>query len=327
MGTKTLGDLPVAASVANADISHVFQGSVSKSITMNLLAEFVSRNSDWADVISTVIADVDYAAADLEQDHKLFVNPTAGDITLGLFNGSTRDGAMVLIQVVGVGNSVYVEAVTTGVTSHTLLAGDTMMLIWDDTNSEWLVLSNISAFMKTLLNDVNALEARATLGVSPPGVISPYAGSSAPSGYLLCDGAEVSRTTYADLFAVISTTFGVGDGSTTFNLPDMRGIFPRGAGTNGTLGSVGGSVGDYQDFAIENITGNFTAKATSIGGDIVAGDSSLFAGSADTVSTFSVTHNVASESRTKITFNASTVVKTDDETRPANLSLNYIIKI
>ena len=65
------------------------------------------------------------------------------------------------------------------------------------------------------------------------GVIQMYAGSTAPSGWLICDGSAVSRTTYATLFAVIGTTYGTGDGSTTFNLPDLRGRFPLGVG-NGT---------------------------------------------------------------------------------------------
>lgn len=55
------------------------------------------------------------------------------------------------------------------------------------------------------------------------GTVLPFAGSVAPTGWLLCYGQAVSRTTYAPLFAVIGTTFGVGDGSTTFNLPDLRG--------------------------------------------------------------------------------------------------------
>jgi hypothetical protein len=57
----------------------------------------------------------------------------------------------------------------------------------------------------------------------PAGAVMSYAGSSAPTGWLLCNGAAVSRTTYADLFTAISTTFGTGDGSTTFNLPDCTG--------------------------------------------------------------------------------------------------------
>jgi microcystin-dependent protein len=65
----------------------------------------------------------------------------------------------------------------------------------------------------------------------PSGSITAFAGSSAPSGWLLCDGSAVSRATYAALFAAIDTTFGAGDGSTTFNLPDARGKNPVGAGS------------------------------------------------------------------------------------------------
>lgn len=64
---------------------------------------------------------------------------------------------------------------------------------------------------------------------SPAGVIMSFAGATAPAGFLICDGSAVSRTTYADLFAVIGTTYGAGNGSTTFNLPDLRGEFIRGA--------------------------------------------------------------------------------------------------
>ena len=62
------------------------------------------------------------------------------------------------------------------------------------------------------------------------GEIKMYGGASAPTGWLLCDGSAVSRTTYAPLFAVIGTTYGIGDNSTTFNLPDGRGKVPVGAG-------------------------------------------------------------------------------------------------
>lgn len=57
----------------------------------------------------------------------------------------------------------------------------------------------------------------------PLGVVLPYAGSSAPTNWLFCYGQEISRTTYATLFAIIGTTYGAGDASTTFNLPDLRG--------------------------------------------------------------------------------------------------------
>ena len=85
------------------------------------------------------------------------------------------------------------------------------------------------------------------LDTTPIGKIVMYAGNSAPRGWLLCQGQAVSRTTYAKLFSVIGTTYGNGDGSTTFNVPDMRGRSPLGVGngdatghTNHTLGQKGG---------------------------------------------------------------------------------------
>ena len=79
----------------------------------------------------------------------------------------------------------------------------------------------------------------------PTGAILPYGGTTAPSGYVLANGAAISRTTFADLFAVYGTTYGAGDGSTTFNVPDLRGRFPLGkaaAGTGSTLGGTGGTL-------------------------------------------------------------------------------------
>ena len=82
----------------------------------------------------------------------------------------------------------------------------------------------------------------AFLGIAPTGTVLPFAGSAAPEGWALCDGSAISRTTYSKLFGVISTTYGVGDNSSTFNVPDMRGVYPRGAGTNGTA-NYGGVTG------------------------------------------------------------------------------------
>ena len=77
----------------------------------------------------------------------------------------------------------------------------------------------------------------------PAGTIVMTGASSAPTGYLLCDGTAVSRSTYASLFAAIGTAYGTGDGSSTFDLPDLRDRFPLGKGTNNsTLGTETGSV-------------------------------------------------------------------------------------
>ncbi len=71
------------------------------------------------------------------------------------------------------------------------------------------------------------------LGGAPAGAVLPYAGTAAPTGWLFCYGQDVSRTTYAGLFAAVGTTYGAGDGSTTFALPDMRERIPAGKGDMG----------------------------------------------------------------------------------------------
>lgn len=84
----------------------------------------------------------------------------------------------------------------------------------------------------------------------PTGVITMYGGTSPPSGWLICDGTAYSRTTYATLFAVISTTYGVGDASTTFNVPDFRGRSPMGSGTGTATGATAHAMGSQPTTSI-----------------------------------------------------------------------------
>lgn len=88
--------------------------------------------------------------------------------------------------------------------------------------------------VNTVNNDGSLLRvAGGTLYADTPiGTISPFGGSAIPSGYLLCNGQAVNKTTYAELFAVIGTAFGTGDGSTTFNVPDLREATTKGIGEN-----------------------------------------------------------------------------------------------
>ena len=85
--------------------------------------------------------------------------------------------------------------------------------------------------------------------VVPSGVVEAYAGSVAPDGWLLCNGSAVSRSEYADLFAICGTIYGNGDGSTTFNLPDLRGEFVRGL-DNGRGVDTGRTLGTSQAQAL-----------------------------------------------------------------------------
>jgi microcystin-dependent protein len=82
-------------------------------------------------------------------------------------------------------------------------------------------------------------------GVAPTGATFMWPTPTAPGGYLLCEGQAVSRTQYANLFAVVSTMYGAGDGSSTFNLPDMRGRVPMGVSADGTTYPLASSGGEY----------------------------------------------------------------------------------
>jgi hypothetical protein len=79
-------------------------------------------------------------------------------------------------------------------------------------------------------------------GTMPVGAMTQYLGTTAPTGWLLCDGANVSRSTYGGLFTVLGTRYGAGDGATTFALPDLRSRFARGSASTASLsGTAGGS--------------------------------------------------------------------------------------
>lgn len=103
-------------------------------------------------------------------------------------------------------------------------------------------------------------------GVAMTGTMAMWPAASPPGGWLICDGSAVSRTGYAALFAIISTTFGIGDGSSTFNLPDMRGRFPIGANATYPLAGTGGSA-THTNTVGEMAAHNHGATSTGSVGD------------------------------------------------------------
>jgi len=137
---------------------------------------------------------------------------------------------------------------------------------------------------------------------TPAGCVNAFAGTSPPTGWLECDGTAVSRSTYATLFAAIGTTHGIGNGSTTFNLPDLRGEFIRGW-DNGRGVDSGRGVGTSQSDAFKAHTHDYNFTATAVG-DAQA------------------TSNAMYYSGTK----SSTTSTGGSETRPRNVAMMYIIK-
>lgn len=151
------------------------------------------------------------------------------------------------------------------------------------------------------------------------GIILPYSGSTAPGGFILCDGSAISRTTYSILFSVIGTTYGVGDGSTTFNIPDLRQRFPLGkaaSGTGSTLGGTGGAIDHTHD--ITHTHSIDPPNTTSGAPSSTVAATNLTGTAASTTHTHDV--NIAAfTSGAASTSNSGT-------NNPPFLSVNYIIK-
>lgn len=132
-----------------------------------------------------------------------------------------------------------------------------------DLDSKPLARTNLDVFSRS-----------ETRQMAPPGMVSHFARSTAPAGWLKANGAEVSRSVYADLFSAIGTVYGAGNGFTTFNLPDLRGEFVRGwddgRGADGgrALGSgQGGELGSHDHSATSRAAGSHihSGTATSAG--------------------------------------------------------------
>jgi microcystin-dependent protein len=104
---------------------------------------------------------------------------------------------------------------------------------------------------------------------SEVGAIKPWGKATAPVGYVLCDGSAISRTTYADLFAVISTTYGTGNGSTTFNVPNLQGKTPQGYdGNTYNLAGTGGANTVTVSVTNNQAATNTNNQAVSVTGSI-----------------------------------------------------------
>lgn len=156
----------------------------------------------------------------------------------------------------------------------------------------------------------------ASLVLLPAGMMAPFATQNLPAGWLLCDGSAVSRSTYARLFQVISTTFGGGDGSSTFNLPNTQGQFLRGLDNGGSI-DPGRGFGSTQGDQMQGFTVLFGTSQTNAGGQATpyssGGDNTVF----DNPGPHPTSGPVASS------FGAP---RLGNETRPTNLAVVFGIK-
>lgn len=170
--------------------------------------------------------------------------------------------------------------------------------------------------------------------VMPVGLIAPYGGATAPEGWLLCDGSTVSRSLYADLFAALGTAWGEGNGTTTFNLPDLRGRFVRGVdqGTGNdpdaaqrtahNNGNSGDNVGSYQADEIR-AHDHFMANEDDVLSGGVPSDENHLAMERNFGTSY---YNYNLRASNTEPFILRTGQNAGSETRPVNANVNYIIK-
>jgi microcystin-dependent protein len=176
-------------------------------------------------------------------------------------------------------------------------------------SSKTVTLPNASVTLAQLVTAVQQ-------ALLPAGAVQAFAMNSAPAGWLEADGSNVNRTTYAALFSAISTTYGAGDGSTTFALPDLRGIFVRGSGSqeiSGTTYSKSFATKERDAFQAHKHT---LRTRSSFGGDT---DYVSREAGGTTIVTANAMVGYAEDG-------SSGTPRTANETRPANIALLYCIK-
>ncbi len=159
------------------------------------------------------------------------------------------------------------------------------------------------------------------------GTIQMWPTTSAPTGYLLCAGSAVSRTTYAALFAVIGTTFGVGDGSTTFNLPNYADRMPIGSGTiAATIGATGGSKDAIVVSHTHTVTDPGHAHSHTLENNNCIGGSGGSSGWAINGGPTGSSNNATASASTGISITSSGSSGTNANL-PPYLGINFIIKV
>lgn len=198
-----------------------------------------------------------------------------------------------------------------GLTDGDILKYDASLGKWKNIPRDYYNKSEIDNFMLSLVS---------------AGTVIQYASPNPPDGYLKCNGYALSRTVYSRLFNAIGTTFGEGDGSTTFNIPDLRGVYAR-AWDEGRGIDPLRIFGSYQEDSYKNhshTASSSTAGAHThgiLGGNANAGTNR---GNTSSNTNYTIPTNSAGDHTHTITVNESTTGSS--ETRPKNIALLYCIK-
>jgi len=336
-----------AASAAAALVSQNAAASSEANAAATLASAF------YRDVVYVTSADSPITVAQAQNGHLYVADTSGGAITINLpsIAGVTLPfNFSVMLKTAGNNLTIARNGTDTilGATSKVLDTAKTgVHLIADNGESpdDWTAVDlgttadlavttaklAASAVTTAKIADSNVTLAKLVAAVqeslNPVGSVLAFAGTSAPTGYLMCDGSAVSRTTYATLFALIGVTHGQGDNSTTFNIPDYRGRFLRGVdGSAGrdpndstrtamnTGGNTGDNVGSVQTDAFQGHYHNAIIQANGDGNGYLRGATNV---AGTTISTGVLG---------AITNGTNGTPRTSSETRPINAYVNFIIK-
>jgi microcystin-dependent protein len=252
------------------------------------------------------------ATDDAYQTTLIAVDPTVADKTINIpnANGTMAVSATTPITLSALGDIGHSAA--NGYVHTPANGASTQLLQYSSAGtSKWITVSGDASIADGGVVTVPAK--------SPTGSIVMWTTTTAPTGWLLCDGSAVSRTTYATLFAVIGTTFGVGDNSTTFNVPNLKSRFPVGYNSADTdfdaIGETGGAKTHVN--AQAQHTHGFTSTATTF---------TLAAGTQVGTYTPAYSATTTSKSVTGTTNNSAAVNTGAADHKPPYITLNFIIK-
>lgn len=293
----------IEVSGISGDVTTVAGVAPSVSVVAAIDSEVATVAGVASDIpaVAASAANIDAVAADLAN-----VNTVAANI--GNVNATGGDIANVNTVAVNIANINAAVADLPALAAKVSKTGDTM-------TGHLEVPAGASGAQVPQAQEVGELTSQ-QIGLA--GQVAFFARNSAPSGWLKANGADVSRTAYAALFAAIGTTFGAGDGSTTFNLPDMRGMFQRGW-DDGAGVDVGRAFGSYQADALQQ--GSFDIRRASDASTIdQANSGSVTSRTSVAGSLGTVTADAATGSLRRITIGSA------PETRVKNIALLACIK-
>ena len=228
-----------------------------------------AKVSGSAAIVDTKLAQITTAGKVSGAALTSFSSIPSGAGLIPMVNGGTNKSMTAAAGKIVFTDSDSQELTAAGSTGQLLRSAGTGTPIW--TTATYPTTAGTSG--NVLTSDGTNWTSAVPSGV-PTGTISMWGGAiaSPPTGYLACNGSAVSRTTYSALFAIVGTTYGVGDGSTTFNLPNFTNAFPYGANEGASAGNA--SVGSTKLSGFLSVSGNDSSVTYSGSGGFGAGSGS-----------------------------------------------------